>query len=216
MPRTRRSLAVGAVAAVVLAGCALGERPVLGPPGDTVPTAPTGNDQLDTVLGLLDSADGATFTASYELRTLFGSLDSTALVSRGDDLGTSITIENADRRIRFLADAEGERTCDLVAGTCEDGFDDARISDTQLPHDFWGRAFASRLRADANRRIADPVLYEDDVAGQAASCVDVDVSGGSKTYCALGAGPLARFLGPDVEIELVAWSPEPDPSAFEG
>ena len=166
MPRTRRSLAVGAVAAVVLAGCALGERPVLGPPGDTVPTAPTGNDQLDTVLGLLDSADGATFTASYELRTLFGSLDSTALVSRGDDLGTSITIENADRRIRFLADAEGERTCDLVAGTCEDGFDDARISDTQLPHDFWGRAFASRLRADANRRIADPVLYEDDVAGR--------------------------------------------------
>ena len=216
MPPTRRSLAVGAAALVALAGCAVGERPTLGPPADTIPTAPTGNDDLDAVLGLLDSADQATFTGSYELRTLFGSLDSTALVTRSDDLGTSITVENPDRRVRFLLDAEGERTCDLVGETCEDGLDDARISDTQLPHDFWGRAFASRLRADADRRIADPVRYEEDVAGQPATCVDVDVSGGTKTYCALDSGPLARFVGPDVEIELVAWSPEPDPAAFDG
>jgi hypothetical protein len=40
------------------------------------------------------------------------------------------------------------------------------------------------------------------------------VSGGTKVYCALDAGPLARYDGNDVVIELVTLSATPDESKF--
>ena len=45
-------------------------------------------------------------------------------------------------------------------------------------------------------------------------CADVPVSGGTKVYCALDAGPLARYDGNDVLIELIAYDETPDESLF--
>ncbi len=45
--------------------------------------------------------------------------------------------------------------------------------------------------------------------------MDIAVAGGTKTYCALASGPLAKFVGADVTIELTSYSPEPDDTKFE-
>lgn len=74
---------------------------------------------------------------------------------------------------------------------------------------------ASRLRVDAERRIGDPVASEIEVAGETAVCVAVPVSGGTKTYCALESGVLARFDGSDLLIELTDYSDIPDEATFD-
>lgn len=217
MKRTRRCLNVVGCAlttCVLFASCATGERPTF-EEERPVPTNTTGNAEIDTVLGLLDTVDGSQFTAGYSIETKFNTVSSTGVVVQADDSRLSITVENDERRVRFLVDDSGERTCDLLTDECEASLNDARISDTQLSHEFYGPSFASRLRADADRRISDPTLYEEAIAGQDATCVDLDVSGGTKTYCALASGALARFVGADVGIDLTSYSPEPDTSKFE-
>lgn len=210
----RRRLLVGLVAScALLGGCFTGERPSFDDE-DTAPTEATGNADIDTVLGLLDSVDNSEFTAGYDIETKFNSVSSTGLVVQAAGQRRSITVDNEARSVRFIVDGQDERTCDLLTAECEASLNDARISDTQLSHTFYGPAFAARLRADAVRRIGDPTAYEKSIAGQNAQCVDVAVAGGTKTYCALGSGALAEFIGADVTIELTSYSPEPDTTKF--
>ena len=204
---------VMAASSLLLAGCFTGERPSF-EDEDAVPTEPTGNDEIDAVLGLLDSVDNAEFTAGYAIETKFGDLSSTGLVVQAAGQRRSVTVDNDARSVRFIVDGADERTCDLTTAQCEASLNDARISDTQLPHTFYGPAFAARLRADADRRIGDPTSYTKTIAGQDAQCVDVAVAGGTKTYCALPSGALAEFVGADVSIELTSYSPEPDTTKF--
>ena len=159
--------------------------------------------------GLL-SVGNSEFTAGYDIETKFNSVSSTGLVVQAAGQRRSITIDNSARSVRFIVDGNDERTCDLLTAECEASLNDARISDTQLPHTFYGPAFAQRLRADAVRRTGDPTAYEKSVAGQIAQCVDIAVAGGTKTYCALASGALAEFVGADVTIELTSYSVEPD------
>jgi hypothetical protein len=212
--RRRRSLVPVAVVAActLLAGCFTGERPSF--EDDTIPTETTGNAEIDLVLGRLDSVNSSEFTAGYDIETFFNSVSSTGTVVQAAGQRRSITIDNDQRSIRFIVDGADERTCDLTTAECEASLNDALISDTQLPHTFYGPAFAQRLRADALRRIGDPVAYEKTIAGQPAQCVDVAVAGGTKTYCALASGALAEFVGADVAIELTSYSPEPDTTQF--
>jgi hypothetical protein len=91
---------------------------------------------------------------------------------------------------------------------------DARVSDIQITHDFYGSSFARRLRVDAGRSLSPARGYAADIGGQPATCADVPVSGGTKVYCALDAGPLGRYDGNDVLIELVTLNPTPDESKF--
>lgn len=211
--RRGASIAV-AISAMLLSGCFTGERPTF-EDDDTAPAASTGNAEIDVVLGLLDSVDRSEFTVGYDITTNLNSVSSTGLVVQAEGRRRSVTVENAARSIRFIENAGEELTCDLIVGACEPSLLDARISDTQLPHTFYGPAFASRLRADADRRISDPVAYTKTTAGQEAQCVDLAVSGGTKTYCALSSGPLAEFIGADVTITLTSYSPQPDISKFE-
>ncbi len=211
---TWRRVAAFAVAGVALAGCFTGARPEF--EDETgAPVASTGNADIDRVLGLLDSVDRSEFTVGYDIETKFNTVSSTGIVVQAVGQRRSITVENDERTVRFIEDAGDELTCNLLVGECETSLNDARISDTQLSHTFYGPAFASRLRADADRRIGDPEAYAKNIAGQEAQCVDIAVAGGTKTYCALATGPLAEFIGADVTIELTSYSPEPDSTKFE-
>lgn len=209
----RCGVAAVVVAGVALTACFTGERPEF-EDEDTAPAASTGDAGIDRVLALLDSVGRSEFTVGYDIETKFNTVSSTGLVVQATGQRRSVTVENDDRTVRFIEDGDDELTCDLLAGECQTSLNDALISDTQLPHTFYGPAFASRLRADAVRRIGDPQAYTKSVAGQTAECVDIAVSGGTKTYCALPAGPLAQFVGADVTIDLTSYSPEPDTTRF--
>jgi hypothetical protein len=199
----------------LLASCATGERPSFEDDQETAPLVSSGNTDIDTVLALLDAVDDSEFTAGYTIETKFNTVSSTGLVVQATGRRRSVTVTNPERSVRFITDGSDERTCDLLTAQCEPSLNDARISDTQLPHTFYGPAFARRLRADAERRIDDPKLYDKAIAGQDATCVDVVVNGGTKTYCALSSGPLAEFIGADVTIELTSYTPQPDTTKFE-
>jgi hypothetical protein len=145
----------------------------------------TGDPAIDAVLERLDRVDIAQFTADYTINA-----------------------------VRFLDGTGTASTCNLTTAECEAVINDARVSDVQITHDFYGSSFARRLRVDAGRSLAPARGYTETIGGLPATCADVSVSGGTKVYCALDTGPLARYDGNDVMIELLAASPTPDESKF--
>ena len=170
----------------------------------------TGDPAIDAVLERLDRVGIEQFTADYTILTRLGGLESTATVVQASDSRRSITI-NA---VRFLDGTGTASTCDLTTAECEAVINDARVSNVQVTHDFYGSSFARRLRVDAGRSLAPARGYTETIAGQPATCADVPVSGGTKVYCATDAGPLARYDGNDVVIELVSSNPTPDETKF--
>ncbi|MFK8025812.1 MAG: hypothetical protein AB8G26_17785 [Ilumatobacter sp.] len=215
--RLRRGLQLVAclAAGATLAGCFTGDRPSFEDEQPAEPITSTGNPDIDEVLGLLDSVAASEFTATYAIETRFGALSSSGVVVQAPGRRLSVTVENDERAVRFVIDGAEERTCDLLANECETSLNNARISDTQLGYDFYAPAIAKRLRADADRQVDDPFAYTKGIGGESASCVDIAVSGGTKTYCALDSGAVAEFVGADVTIELLGFSRMADESAFE-
>jgi len=108
---------------------------------------------------------------------------------------------------------------DLVLGSdeviCSATLDDAAISDLQITHQFYERSPATRLSADARRRIGPIDSYEAEFAGRTADCMSVPLDGGSKVYCVLDTGILASYQGPDVIIELLDYTVEVDERSFD-
>ncbi len=206
--RASRALAVVALAAIALVGCATGQRPSFD--ADEPAQQATGDPAIDAVLERLDRVGLEQFTADYTVLTRLGGKESTASVVQADNSRRSITI-NA---VRFLDGTGTATTCNLTTAECEAVINDARVSDVQITHDFYGSSFARRLRVDAGRSLAPAEGYVESIGGQPATCAEVPVSGGTKTYCALDSGPLARYDGNDVAIELVAYTPTPDESKF--
>jgi len=208
--RTRLRMVVAiATSVLVLAGCFTGARPTFD--DDQPLIAPTGDAAIDAVLDRLDNVGIAEFTADYSILTRLGALESTATVVQADNSRRSVTINDT----RFVNGTGTAATCNLTTHECEAVINDARVSDVQIGHDFYGPSFARRLRLDAERRIGDARGYEITQAGQPAVCADVPVSGGTKTYCALESGALARYDGNDLLIDLTAYSPTPDETKFD-
>ena len=205
---TVRTLAIAAVAAITLAACATGPRPSFD--ADEPTRTATGDPAIDAVLERLDRVGLEQFTADYTILTRLGDKESTATVVQADNSRRSITI-NA---VRFLDGSGTVATCDLTTAECEAVINDARVSDIQITHDFYGSSFARRMRVDAGRSLAPARGYPETIGGQPATCADVSVSGGTKIYCALDSGPLARYDGNDVLINLVAVNSSPDESKF--
>jgi hypothetical protein len=203
-----RTLAVASVAALALAACATGPRPSFD--ADEPARQATGDPAIDAVLDRLDRVGLEYFTADYTVLTRLGGRQSTATVVQAENRRRSITINE----VRFLDGSGAAATCNLVTAECEAIINDARVSDVQITHDFYGSSFARRLRVDAGRSLAPALGYTETIAGQPAVCADVPVSGGTKVYCALDSGPLARYDGNDVVIEMVASNPTPDESKF--
>lgn len=196
------------MAAVALAGCALGQRPYFEDSPTVVGTS-TGDPAIDSVLTLLDQVDSATFTATYSVQLLFGGVTTDAAVTQGVDSSTrSVTLGT----IRYITDAAGSRTCRIDVGSCADGIDAAAVSNTGLTPEFVFGDMAKRLRRDAASRIGAGVPSTLDVAGNSATCVDVPVTGGVKQYCALADGVLAKFVGADVLVDLSTYRTEIDPA----
>ena len=193
-----------AVSATTLTGCLTGERPTLADGAD----AATGDAAVDAVLERLDLAEDAVFTASYDVTNNFGPLTKEATVTQLGDGRRSVTVGD----VRFLLGGDRTATCTLGTDveTCSTTIDDVRLSDLQITHRFYARSAASRLRTDASRRVGDTEGYTADIGGQTATCVSVPVSGGTKVWCALDAGPLASYQGPDVIVTLTSFSPDGD------
>lgn len=216
MSRSARTLAGLALAALTLSSCFTGERPSFEDEGEPdAESLGTGSVDVDVVLDRLDSSDDAAFTATYTIDTKFGALTSTATVVSAADGRRSVTVERPGVTTRFRVVDGDEQTCDAATGECESSLNDARISDVGIPHTFYGPSFARRLRVSADRRIAESAAYTEPIAGQDARCVDVTVAGGTETFCALDDGPLARFVGADVTVELTGYSRDVDPTAFD-
>lgn len=196
-----------ALATVALTGCFTGERPTLVEP-------PTIDDPAaQAVIDRLATASSAEFTATYEITPTLTGETTTATVSQ-DGARRRITIGDVD----FIADGNVNRTCSNDERGCVDYLDDARVSDLNITHRFWGDAFRSRLELDASRRIGFSEGSDETIAGAPAACVDIPVPSASELsgtvrYCALDAGPLARYVGADVNIELVAFSPTAEPAS---
>jgi hypothetical protein len=205
-----RPFAVFAAAAaiLVLGACATGPRPSFD--DDQPVQQSTGDPAIDAVLERLDSVRLEQFTADYTVLTRLGGRESKARVVQADNSRRSVTIND----VRFLDGSGTVATCNLTTDECEASLNDARVSDIQITHDFYGSSFGRRLRVDAGRRLGGATGYAIEIAGEPAVCADVTVSGGAKVYCALDSGPLARYDGNDVAIDLVGLSPIPDESAF--
>jgi len=203
-----RTLLITALAALTLTACVTGPRPSFD--ADDPAEQATGDPAVDAVLDRLDRVGPEQFTAGYTILTRLGGIESTATVVQADNSRRSITINN----VRFLDGVGTATTCDLATAECEAVINDARVSDVQVTHDFYGSSFARRLRVDAGRSLSPAVGSVETIGGQPATCATVAVSGGTKVYCALDTGPLARYDGNDVLIELVTFDPAPDESQF--
>lgn len=190
----RRSLAVAA--ALLLSGCALGERPILTDerkPDDAAVAA---------VRVLLDNAGATAFSASYLITpAMVGSSTVPASVRVSPN-----SIEVVIGEVEYV-DRDGEaRTCSSGQTDCGSGIDESRISNLSVTSQFWGVSAAQRLGTDAGRMTADAVPSPETIAGQPATCARLTFDDAGATYCALATGPLARYVGADVTIELTAYA----------
>jgi hypothetical protein len=183
--------------ALVLSGCQTGLRP-------TVTEERKSDPSVQAVTSLLDQArTNGDFTATYDITpTMIGSATAPATVTV---IGNAIAI--AIRDVLYVIEDGVGQTCALDRTNCTEGIDDARVSDLSITHAFWADSASARLRNDAGRTIGTPQPLPDRIADQPATCVDVPVAGGSIVYCALDAGPLARYRGADTTIELTSFTP---------
>jgi hypothetical protein len=198
-----------AVASILLAGCFTGQRPSFD--DDDPSREMTGAPEIDAVLERLDATPVKTFNAMYSTTTKLGGLSGAGEVVQAGNNRRSVTLND----VRFIFEGDSTATCNLATGECEASINDARTSDLMLTHEFYSDSFARRLRVDADRRVADPTGYTITQAGQQALCVDVAVTGGTNSYCALEGGPLARYDGNDLFIEMTSFSDVVDEAAFE-
>lgn len=195
--------------AVLLGGCFTGQRPSF--ESDDPSREMTGSPAVDAVLERLDATAVRTFTADYATTTKLGGIESAAHVVQAGDSRRSVTIGD----VRYIVEGDSVATCSVATGQCEASINNARTSDVMLTDDFYADSFARRLRIDAGRRVQDPTGYSITQAGLDALCVDVPVTGGTVAYCALDGGPLARYDGNDLFVELTSFSDTPDEAAFE-
>lgn len=206
----RRALPTLAITALLLAGCQTGTRPYFS--DDPFPVgAPTGDASIDAVLQRLDAATTGPATADYSVLTKYGNVTHTATVAL--DAGSrSVTIGN----VRYVQTATGEVTCAQDNSVpCINGLDATRVSDIGVTINFYATEAATRLRRDAQARIAPTTSRVETIAEQATLCVDVPLSGGVAVYCALESGLVARMDDGDVAVNLTLFSGTADPGLLQ-
>ena len=199
-----------ALATLPVAGCALGERPSLAE-SPTVEGTKTGDAYIDAVLSRLDIINNAVFTAEYRTVALFGGQETTVRAVQTAADRHAVTIGNW----RFITEGTSQQTCNIDTGECEEGIVNERVSDTLVfPEMIVGGDLAKRLRRDAPVKVGETTTFVQPMAGYNSTCVDVPVDGGTKEWCALDNGVIARYVAGDISIDLISYSPTPDESLF--
>ena len=199
-----------ALAAIVLGGCALGERPTLAE-APTVVGQMTGDAAIDAVLQRLDSVSAAVFDAEYTALRNLGAMTSSVRVAQTSPTRSSVTIDN----VHYLVDGPTTETCDIDTGACAPGLDPQKISNTGLQTpDVVLAGLAKRLRLDATADVGPSSASTETIAGLVATCVDVPLARGTVRYCVLDNGVAAKYAGGDFVLDLVAYSETPDESLF--
>ena len=207
--RLARPALFGLAAVGALTGCITGERPTL------IDRPAIDDPAAQAVIDRLGTASSGEFTATYEITpTRTGTATTAQVVQAGTR--RRVTVGEID----YLSDGTVNRTCENNDRGCVDFIDDARISDLNITHRFWGDAFRARLELDASRRVGFSEASDATIAGAPAACVDIPVPSSAELsgvvqYCALDAGPLARYVGADVRIELVEFVASASPTDFE-
>jgi hypothetical protein len=205
MSAPRRSLPhlAGAILTVlVLTGCMTGERPSFDESPTIVGTM-TGDAAIDAVLTDLDAVRDAVFTAEYSGLLAFGGTTTDLRVTQSSPTRRSVTIGD----VRYLTDGADTQTCRVSSGTCESGIDAAAVSNTGLTPEFVVGDLAKRLRRDATAKVGTTTARTETFAGQEATCVDVPVDRGTKTYCVLPNGVPASYIGGDVTLTMARYEP---------
>jgi hypothetical protein len=180
-------------------GCMAGERPSFNAPpqGGSTGTS-VGDPNVDAVLVRLESGRTQAFTASYDLVRRLGNVQRTATVAEDGTGRRSVTIGD----VRYLSNGNSQRTCQLTDGTCDEGLNEARVSDTGLASRFDTFMPARRLRIANDRREGATTAETVTIAGESARCVTIPVGAGREMYCVLDAGVIARWDAADVHVEL--------------
>jgi hypothetical protein len=196
---------------LVVGACGVGERPTLAEPTAVggLPGTPTGVEAADAVLSLLEGEPPAELTATYAITTKFGgaTTDATVVLSGGE---SSVTVGD----VRFLTDGDAQ-TCDLAAGTCEDGDQEARISDTGLSSHFYATSPAQALRVALSRASGEPEATSQTVGERPVTCVTVPSGQGDELTCAAPEGVVALWDTAAVTVRLQSIQQTADPAAFE-
>ena len=208
-PRHRRSLLLLSALVLVATGCMTGERPSF----NTAPTAAgtmTGDANVDAVLTRFDAVGSSVFTASYTATVAYDGTVTEVNVSQAGPERRSVTIGD----VRFLTDGSTAQTCVLSTGSCTPGIDAQTVSNTGVTPDVATGDMAKRLRRSATAKLGASAPSTPEIAGQAALCVDIPLSGGTAVYCALASGAPARFAGGDLNLELTAYAAVADEAKF--
>ena len=209
--RSARLLVPVLLASVVLTGCFTGKRGHFSDEPATASTVgpPVADTAIQAVLAKLEAQDSGQFTAKYDIIVKYGNTPTTAIVAQTAPGNQSITIGH----VRFLTEGDGQ-TCELSTGSCVSGLQDQQISDVMPSHKFFAESVALKLRQDATTMVSAAVGSTKLIAGQNATCVDVQFAAGVKTYCVLDNGLLAQQDTPDVLINLTGFTVGVDTSLF--
>jgi hypothetical protein len=208
---SRRGLVPLALAALLLVGCATGQRPYFADES-VIPDTPTGDPAIDAVLerfAKVESSTNGPATAAYDVFRKYGELHTGAVVvlSPGQ---RSITVGNT----HFIQTKDLAVTCSIEPAECVDGFDPQRISDSGVTYEFYAADTEKRLRRDALAKIGPATASTETIAGQVATCVDVPVTGGVAVYCVLDSGLLAKLDDGDVTVTMTLYGATVDENNF--
>jgi hypothetical protein len=179
--------------------CATGPRPSLTDP------APIDDGAAGVVIERLDRTPVGDFTAVYEITPSSGTATTVATINKSSG---ELTAQIGN--VVYTSNGAATTTCDVGGAACDNFANEARISDLGITHQFWSSAFRQRLTVDAGRRVGTSTGTIDNIAGQSAACVAVNVPSsleavGTVSYCALDQGLLGRYIGADGTIELTSF-----------
>ena len=203
-----RTFAVAVLAAALLTGCFTGDRPHLAPE-----VAAVNDPAVRDVIDRLEATNDAQFTAVYTILTKLGSEPippTQATVAQASPTALAVTIGS----IRFLDQDGNQQTCNLATAACPAGLDDAQVSGLLVSHGFYAASPAARLRQDAATMVGAALPSTREIAGQTATCVQVNFAAGTKVYCVLDSGVLAFQDTPDLQIDLLSFTNGTDPAQF--
>jgi hypothetical protein len=207
---SRRAALALTLCTLLLAGCFTGKRPYFSNNETFPPGSSSGDPAVDAVLARFDGVTTGPATAAYNVLTKYGNVTNPALVALSPGK-RSVMVGNT----RYIQTEDTAVTCTEDRSiACVDGFDAQRISDTLLTVDFYAADTAKRLRRDAAAKIGPATGYDDVIADQPATCVDVPVVGGTAVYCVLANGLLAKVDDGDVFVTLTVFGESVDESVF--